>query len=101
MSPRRASIEQPMTDAVGDGLSRAEAFFERVVPAALALAVLPAEPDHLAFDVAVEVEEADARILQDRAEVFDLAPARAVLLDAPHELALHLADLVRVRGIED
>ena len=34
-------------------------------------------------------------------EVFDLAPARAVLLDAANELALHLADLVRVRGIED
>src|SRR5262245_47801692 len=66
----------------------------------LGLAVLPAQPDHLAFDAAVEVEEANARILEDRAELFDLLPARAILLDAAHELALHLADVVRVGGVE-
>src|SRR5581483_11222491 len=74
---RGALVQEARAERRIDLLAAGESLFERVVVLALRLAVLPAEPDETAVDLAVEVEEADARILEHGAEVFDLLPAGA------------------------
>src|ERR1019366_2654731 len=99
-APLGPSIQVALAHRRLDGLSPAESLVQTMVVGDRFFAVPPAQPHELSVDLPVKVEEPRARILEDRPEIFHLAPGRLVALDSGDEVDLQSPNLGRVVVVE-